>query len=1075
MAKVFISSTGVDLADYRQAAIDVCNRRQLIPVAMEHFEAMGAGANEGSVRKLDECDVYVGIYAHRYGYIEPGSPASVTEVEFDHAAERGLERLCFMLDPNVAWPPKFVDFAGHQQLEAFKQKVNTLVRGLFSSVDNFRERLNDALIEWSRRREARHVAIREIFEPLLQEYSFFVGREDALGRLRNFMQAPAPGYLVVTAPAGFGKTALMAQLVSADRDAFAYHFFSSVYSATGGEDLLSERFFLRNTVQQMSAWHGRGDRPPESLNELRGEYQKLLVEPLAVPRVLLLDGLDEVQDWRLRPYLNRKLPSMMHVIVTVRDSGQDWGLEYGLPRDQMQHLPLGGLTRAEIRRVLQVAGGPGPALARDEKILDRVTDLAAYPQDPTLGADPLYIRFLAEDIAAGDITAANMPEQPKNLVAYLDAWFGRIRASLKGSSIAADLFQTLAAALGPVSRRDLETMQPALKDPFNGFDVVLPLLRHAVAGNDQSGYALAHPRLRSYMEKYNLAPYRTKLLEHCSQWRDNQCPYALGYLVPHLQEAGRITEIYTAVLDRDFQEKQHILLGNIQTTLSDLKLAIELAAREDDLVHMLACVAEYRRLVQTEGVARGIFQAANEGRFDKALELIATCEGGQRSGRWLNTLFCYLIWEAAEANNLAAVRKFVAAGGRRLRQAGSFAEDLHRALLTRAAGVLAAHTHTDEATWLAELGVPEGYSLAVAPDDPAVILSQLGARIQDMERHIGESRVSSEEYIDEERAGDYTARLRDQLTAVAALMQGQDYTDRALRLAIDNPYPRYRDTALVALGIAVLAVPDPKWIRVRLQRILRAGLDNEGVTFTFDVPSQLAAEATRRGLPAPALESYLHQALASTDRWGTLLRARSARASALYWQNQATAALAELEQAASCDSGFAGFMSHHLLCIASRLCEFGYPEQVRARGLILQSRSHASRVRDPVFRQERISLVDEYTKWFDQSVPDAEQVDDVLANISDAENRRAYKDLVSARWSQTPDTRWRDLKRLVPLALTDGTVLDTLLGRVLGTYIRHHLAGTTPLPDAELLELIRICGENFIISRPWTHAEPAVA
>jgi hypothetical protein len=41
MARVFISSTGLDLQSYREAAIDVCNRLELIPLAMEFFEASG--------------------------------------------------------------------------------------------------------------------------------------------------------------------------------------------------------------------------------------------------------------------------------------------------------------------------------------------------------------------------------------------------------------------------------------------------------------------------------------------------------------------------------------------------------------------------------------------------------------------------------------------------------------------------------------------------------------------------------------------------------------------------------------------------------------------------------------------------------------------------------------------------------------------------------------------------------------------------------------------------------------------------------------------------------------------------
>lgn len=104
MANVFISSTGKDLTDYRQAAIEVCLRLGLTPVAMEFFEAMGIGATEGSKAKLDGADVYVGIFAHRYGYIEDGHNKSVTEIEFDYAGEKKLKRLCFLLDPKHPWP-----------------------------------------------------------------------------------------------------------------------------------------------------------------------------------------------------------------------------------------------------------------------------------------------------------------------------------------------------------------------------------------------------------------------------------------------------------------------------------------------------------------------------------------------------------------------------------------------------------------------------------------------------------------------------------------------------------------------------------------------------------------------------------------------------------------------------------------------------------------------------------------------------------------------------------------------------------------------------------------------------------
>jgi ATP/maltotriose-dependent transcriptional regulator MalT len=84
------------------------------------------------------------------------------------------------------------------------------------------------------------------------------------------VQSKEPGYLVLTAPAGFGKTALLANLVSASPDAFAYHSFTAAY----GQDGLAEDFFLANVVEQIAEWHPRRGELPDGLRELRALYQE---------------------------------------------------------------------------------------------------------------------------------------------------------------------------------------------------------------------------------------------------------------------------------------------------------------------------------------------------------------------------------------------------------------------------------------------------------------------------------------------------------------------------------------------------------------------------------------------------------------------------------------------------------------------------------------------------------------------------------------------------------------------------------------------------------------------------------
>ncbi len=115
--------------------------------------------------------------------------------------------------------------------------------------------------------------LRMLFSDLIQDYTkLFAGRTNTLQKIRDFIEDRAGGYLVITAPAGFGKTALSANLIASQTDAFAYHFFTQLY----GKESLEERFFLKNVVQQLAAWHDDKGELPDNLHELRALYKDLM-------------------------------------------------------------------------------------------------------------------------------------------------------------------------------------------------------------------------------------------------------------------------------------------------------------------------------------------------------------------------------------------------------------------------------------------------------------------------------------------------------------------------------------------------------------------------------------------------------------------------------------------------------------------------------------------------------------------------------------------------------------------------------------------------------------------------------
>lgn len=223
MAKVFISSTGRDLEEYRRAAIAVCNRLSLVPIAMEHFEATGRGIVESSKKKLDLADVYVGLFAHRYGSIEKGHTRSVTEIEFDYAAERGLDRLCFLVDPSYPWPPELIDFEQLDKLRSFRERVSrSLVRAIFTTVDSFRFALLQALVSWRDAHEASsagHKPMKELEPAIVKtppQPGLVVGREaeteELKARLGLRQRERRRKVNVVRGWPGVGKTTLVKYL-----------------------------------------------------------------------------------------------------------------------------------------------------------------------------------------------------------------------------------------------------------------------------------------------------------------------------------------------------------------------------------------------------------------------------------------------------------------------------------------------------------------------------------------------------------------------------------------------------------------------------------------------------------------------------------------------------------------------------------------------------------------------------------------------------------------------------------------------------------------------------------------------
>src|SRR5205823_12166008 len=91
--KVMISSTARDLPEHRKEVLDACLRQGMFPVMMEHLPASDAEAISASLKLVNDADIYLGVFAHRYGHRPTENnpqDISITEMEYNRAVEREI-------------------------------------------------------------------------------------------------------------------------------------------------------------------------------------------------------------------------------------------------------------------------------------------------------------------------------------------------------------------------------------------------------------------------------------------------------------------------------------------------------------------------------------------------------------------------------------------------------------------------------------------------------------------------------------------------------------------------------------------------------------------------------------------------------------------------------------------------------------------------------------------------------------------------------------------------------------------------------------------------------------------------
>lgn len=222
--RIFVSSTFVDLEVYRDAVIMAIRRLGHTPVVMEDFTAEDIEALSKCLNLVKNCDLYVGIFAWRYGFIPKGCDRSLTELEYREAEKYNIPTLISILDKENSWPIKHIDL-DREKIEILRDELQERkIVSFFTTSDDLCGKMTAAIsntvddIRYGQRKidqqyqtdSGEHV-VGSIPGATIQH---FQGRDSELEKLRHYLEKDSLRMVLVCGRGGIGKTSLVTKFIS---------------------------------------------------------------------------------------------------------------------------------------------------------------------------------------------------------------------------------------------------------------------------------------------------------------------------------------------------------------------------------------------------------------------------------------------------------------------------------------------------------------------------------------------------------------------------------------------------------------------------------------------------------------------------------------------------------------------------------------------------------------------------------------------------------------------------------------------------------------------------------------------
>jgi Domain of unknown function (DUF4062)/Tetratricopeptide repeat len=497
VARIYVSSTYGDLTEHREKVDRALRRLDHDVVAMENYVAADQRPLAKCLEDVAGCDLYVGIFAHRYGYVpDHDNPQgwSITELEYRHALANGKPCLVFLLDEAAPWSLKLVDAVtgdgdrgmrisalreelGRERLVSFFTSAEELAQQVSAAVTNLLTRL--AASPRYQLREGLPAVPAGRAWTIPPPVRSFTGRVEQLSALHDQLTGQGAASLVPTAAlygmGGVGKTQLALAYAQRYRAEYELGWWVPAETELGMVTALAEL----GASLGLSA-----ELPPAELaagarDALGGRSGWLLVfdnapEPAAVAALLPGAGGG-------------------HVLVTSRDSGWQ-GIADPVPVDLLaKDEAVGLLLRRSGDPDGQTAARLAEALGRLPLALEQAAAYAATERISLARYLKLFEERRAELLALG---------RPLAYQGTVDATFTLALDQLRAANLAAGQLLELCALLAPdeipllllLSNPRLlpEPLAAAVADPLRQGEVAGVLYRQGLLTMDTADTARMH-------------------------------------------------------------------------------------------------------------------------------------------------------------------------------------------------------------------------------------------------------------------------------------------------------------------------------------------------------------------------------------------------------------------------------------------------------------------------------------------------------------------------------------------------------------------------------------------------------